>query len=244
MMNLEKYRIKKAELILESPKYRTICSVCTQPDFSCYCHQIKSFDAKINFVVLIHPIEVKRRIATGRMSHLCLKDSHLIKGQNYTEDELVNDLIEDNNYHSVILYPGTSSKNLSTLPEIEKQNLFPKNKKLRIFVIDGTWATARKMIRQSENLKTLPRICFSPTKPSNFRVRKQPHPNCYSTIEAIHHTIELIGESQGFSLKNRIHDNLLNVFDFMVERQLGFIQETHLNIRKASYRRYGQQKVG
>ena len=100
------------------------------------------------------------------MSHLCLKDSYLIKGQNYSEDNLVNDLIEDDNFHSVILYPGPTSKNLSALPEIEKESLFPKNKSLRIFVIDGTWATARKMIRQSENLKTLPRICFSPAKPS------------------------------------------------------------------------------
>lgn len=244
MMNLEKYRIKKAEQNLNKPHYRTMCSACSQPDFSCYCQQVKPFDSKIDFVVLIHPIEAKRRIATGRMSHQCLKNSHLVKGQNYTEDKTVNTLITDSNYHSMILYPGATSKNLSMLQETEKENLFPKDKKLRIFVIDGTWATARKMIRQSENLKTLPRICFSPTKPSTFRVRKQPHPNCYSTIEAIHHTIELVGESQGFSVKERLHDNLLHVFDYMVERQLGFIQETHLNIRKASYRRYGQQKVG
>jgi DTW domain-containing protein YfiP len=99
------------------------------------------------------------------------------------------------------------------------------------------------MIRQSENLKSLPRICFSPAKPSNFRVRKQPHPNCYSTIEAIHHTIELVGASQGFSTDQREHDKLLTAFDFMVERQLNFIQEANLNLRVASYRREGQKKI-
>jgi DTW domain-containing protein YfiP len=242
-MNLKEYQLKRANLLLQAPKYRVLCSACAQPDFGCYCAQVQSFDAKINFVVLIHPVEVKRRIATGRMSHLCLKDSYLIKGQNYTEDNLVNELIQDYEHHSVILYPGPASKNLSLLPTKEKANLFPKNKKLRIFVIDGTWATARKMIRQSENLNVLPRICFSPEKPSNFRVRKQPHPNCYSTIEAIHHTIELIGESQGFSVKKREHDKLLQVFDYMVERQLGFIRESNLNLRVASYRREGQKKI-
>ena len=136
------------------------------------------------------------------------------------------------------------STNLSLLDEKEKHELFPTNKKLRIFVIDGTWATARKMIRQSENLKTLPRICFSPTKPSNFRVRKQPDDNCYSTIEAIHHTIELIGDTQGFAVQDRTHDRLLNVFDYMVERQLHFIRESNLNLRRASYRRESQKKVG
>jgi len=242
-MNLQQYQIKKAKQLSETPKYRILCETCHQPDFGCYCSQVQRFDAKINFVILIHPVEAKRRIATGRMSHLILKDSHLIKGQNYTNDRSVNDLINDPEYHSVILYPGNNSKNLSLTFEKEKAELFPKNKKLRIFVIDGTWATAKKMLRQSENLKSLPRICFNPEKPSTFRVRKQPKPNCYSTIEAIHHTIELIGETQGFNTQNREHDKLLKVFDYMVERQLTFIRETNSNLRIASYRREGQKKV-
>lgn len=243
-MNLNDYQLKRAQLEMQKPKYRDLCKTCTQPDFGCYCSHVHPFDAQINFAILIHPIEVKRRIATGRMSHLCLKGSYLIKGQNYTEDTLVNELIQDSNYHSVILYPGPTSQNLSLLFNKEKESLFPKNKKLRIFVIDGTWATARKMIRQSENLKTLPRICFSPAKPSNFRVRKQPHPNCYSTIEAIHQTIELIGDSQGFPTLTRKHDKLLHVFDYMVERQLGFIRESNLNLRETHYRRESQKKIG
>lgn len=244
LMNLAKYRLQRADLLLKTPKYRSICPTCTQPDFGCYCHNIRPFDSKINFVILIHPIEVKRRIATGKMSHLCLQNSHLIKGQNYSDNSTVNRLIEDPEYHSVMLYPGPTSKNLSLMFEPEKTNLFPADKKLRIFVLDGTWATAKKMIRQSENLKGLPRICFSPSKPSNFRVRKQPSANCYSTIEAIHHTIELLGESQGFDLQTRRHDNLINVFDYMVEKQLSFVNEANLNLREASYRREAQRKIG
>lgn len=243
-MNVDAYRLKKAERLTQAPKYRVICTVCAQPNFGCYCAQVKPFDPNINFVILIHPIEFKRRIATGRMSHLSLKGSHLIKGQDYSDDSLVNQLIAETDYHSVILYPGLQSKNLSKISESEKSNLFPKDKKLRIFVIDGTWATARKMIRQSTNLKTLPRICFSPEKPSTFRVRKQPDDNCYSTIEAIHQTIELVGPTQGFHLTDRIHDRLLNVFGFMVQRQLDFIEEAHLNLRRASYRRNQQKNTG
>ncbi|MCC6137649.1 MAG: DTW domain-containing protein [Bdellovibrionaceae bacterium] len=242
-MNIAAYKLKREQLLLQEPKYRSLCAVCVQPDFSCYCSYVLPFDPKINFAVLIHPIEVKRRIATGRMSHLCLKDSYLIQGQDYTKNSTVNNLIDDTEYNSVILYPGPKSKNISTISELEKEDLFPKNKKLRIFVIDGTWATARKMTRQSENLKTLPRICFSPSRPSNFRVRKQPKPNCYSTIEAIHHTIELIGDSQDFDVRSRVHDRLLNVFNFMVERQLHFIKESQINNRASTYRREGQAKI-
>lgn len=238
-MDIAAYKAKRAQLRLQEPKYRTLCTVCIQPDFCCYCHHVDKFDPKINFVVLIHPVEVKRRIATGRMSHLCLKGSYLIQGQDYTHDHLVNKLIEDEEYHSVILSPGPTSHNLSDLPVAEKESLFPKDKKLRIFVIDGTWATAGKMIRQSENLKTLPRICFSPPQPSNFRVRKQPKPYCYSTVEAIHHTIELLGESQNFQVRERSHDKLLTVFNYMVERQLQFINESRLQLGASTYRREG-----
>lgn len=241
-MNIEQYRNKKIAFENQKKTYRTICGDCSQPEFSCFCEHVKKFDAKINFVILIHPIEASRRIATGRMSHLCLKDSYLIKGQDYTNNNTVNELLSDPEFESVILYPGINSKNISHISETEKKNLFNPQKKLRVFVIDGTWATAKKMVRQSVNLHSLPRICFSSDKPSTFRVRKQPRAGCFSTIEAIHHTIELLGEQNNFDLKSRQHDNLLHVFDSMVETQLRFIAEANLNLRTASYRREVQKK--
>lgn len=242
-MDLISYQQKRQKMTENLPKYRTLCKVCIQPHFSCYCPHIETFDSKISFVILIHPIEAHRRIATGRMSHLCLKNSHLIMGQDYSNNKDVNQLINDSDYHSVMLYPGLQSCNLTHLAIGDRENLFPTNKKLRIFVIDGTWATAKKMVRQSLNLISLPRICFSPTAPSNFRVRKQPHAACYSTIEAIHHTIELLGESQGLELKQREHDKLIYAFDAMVEKQLEFIKKSHENPLATTYRRERQRSA-
>ena len=192
---------------------------------------------------MIHPVEAKRRIATGRMSHLSLENSYLIKGQDYTTNEVVNQRLQDSSCHSVILYPGQNSQNLTTLNNEKRIDLFPEHKKLQIFVIDGTWATARKMIRQSKNLQPLPRICFTPPAPSNFRVRKQPNSSCFSTIEAIHYTIELVGPGQGFVTGDRTHDALINVFNFMVENQLDFIRKSNSNLRETTYRREGQRKI-
>ena len=238
-MNLQEYRERRQLLISQEKTYRDLCTTCLQPSFGCYCPHVQQFDAKINFVVLIHPIEVKRRIATGRMSHLCLQDSHLIMGQDYTKNEEVQKLIDDPQFHSVILYPGAKSQNLSDMTTEARGAIVPEGKKLRIFVVDGTWATAKKMVRQSQNLISLPRICFSPSSPSNFRVRKQPAAHCYSTIEAIHHTIELVGDSQGFATASREHDKLLYVFDKMVERQLEFIRKA---VEKPDHLRYRRDR--
>jgi len=206
------------------PSVRTLCVSCLQPVFSCYCRHIKKFDSKINFVILIHPLEWRRRIATGRMSHLCLENSRLIQGYSYSESKPVNKILSDPLNYSVVLYPGSGSINISSIDCEAKNHLFPSDKKqakkLVVFVIDGTWSTASKMVRRSDNLMALPQICFTPPKASNFRVRKQPKANCYSTIEAIHEVIELLGESQGFDIKSRKHDGLIHVFDQMVEKQL------------------------
>lgn len=206
-MNIALYREKRAREALQEPRRRLLCQRCLQPDFSCYCHLVRPFDPGIEFVILIHPIEVHRRIATGRMAHLCLKRSHLVMGEDYSNNPTVNAIVEDPNRHCVILYPG--GENLSQKPPEERRA--PEN--LTVFVIDGTWGTARKMIRLSQNLARLPRICFTPTTPSRFRVRKQPRPECYSTIEAIHATIGLMKPGQD-------HDHLLYVFDRMVDRQI------------------------
>lgn len=236
-MDIQRYYQQRQERAEQAPKYRDLCNRCVQPVFSCYCKHVQRFDSNIQFVILIHPIEVRRRIATGRMAHLCLENSHLIAGQDYTQDETVNQILQDPNNHCVILYPGRFSKNLSPMTEPERAQLFPRGKKLTIFVIDGTWATARRTIRQSTNLNTLPRICFSPEKPSSFRVRKQPNPACYSTIEAVHQSIELVGTSQGFNVESRGHDKLLHVFDKMVELQLEFIRISESKPDALRYRR-------
>lgn len=226
-MDIKKYQELRLKIAAEAPKFRTICLRCMHPDFNCYCHLIQPFDAHIQFVILMHKIEARRRVATGRISHLCLKDSELITGHDFSDDVRVNSLIESADNHCVVLYPGQGSLNLSELSREQRHNLFPQDKKLVVFVIDGTWNTARQMIR-SRCFNQVPRVCFTPPNVSSFRVRKQPMAECYSTIEAIHHTIELLGAGRGFDIQNRHHDGLLKVFDAMVERQLEYARKSHL----------------
>jgi DTW domain-containing protein YfiP len=236
---IQAYLDARLKLEQNAPKVREYCRQCVRPEKSCYCHQIKPLDAKVQFVILIHPIEQRRRIATGRMAHLCLKDSLLIPGYDYTDNAQVNALIDDPENFPVILFPGMEAANLSVLDSKARAQFFPKDKKLVIFVIDGTWSTARTTMRVSHNLKNLTRVCFSPTKPSHFRVRQQPAPECYSTIEAIHHTIELMGDHFGFDLASREHDSLLKTFDWMVETQLAAYQREPL-LRKVRAERHNR----
>jgi DTW domain-containing protein YfiP len=76
---------------------------------------------------------------------------------------------------------------------------------------------AKAMYRQSRCLQTLPQVMFHPPRPSEFVIRKQPHVDCFSTIETIHHIIELMGTHPAGE-----HHRLMNVFRDMVQRQIDF----------------------
>lgn len=221
-MNVEAYLARRKALEAEQPRQRLICTVCLQPDFGCYCPEVRRFDPKMSFVILHHPIEKRRRVATGRMAHLSMERSHLFVGHDYTDHAQIDRLIADPKRHCVMLYPGKDSLDLSARPATERASICPPDRELTVFVIDGTWATARQTVR-SLNLRGMERICFTPSKPSNFRIRKQPAPGCYSTIEAIHETIELLGPSRGFSVTDRAHDGLLHLFEHMVDKRLSMM---------------------
>jgi DTW domain-containing protein YfiP len=205
--------------------YRKICYQCLRPQQNCYCHLINKIKTPIKFVILIHPIERKRKIATGRMAHLCLPNSILLVGSDFTHNQKANRLINDPKNYPLTLYPGDNAINLS---EQDKKNstpsFFPPNKTPVIFVIDGTWSTARKTMKTSKNLKQLQSICFTPTTPSQFRVRKQPNKLCYSTIEAIHKVLDLTDTSHTHKNKKK-YDVLLDVFTHMVETQIKYINK-------------------
>lgn len=176
-------------------------------------------------MILLHPKEAGKKIGTGRLTHLCISNSFLIRGtgEDLDRSEVLIDLLNDRSLAPVVLYPGRNSLNLSTVDKKYSQILetFPSGLRPVIFVIDGTWPQAKKMIRTSFLLSGLKQIQFSPRKKSNYRIRTQPKDNCLSSLEAVHTLIELFDET-GISKKpeRSEHQNLLDVFDWMVELQI------------------------
>lgn len=223
-MNRKTYLAKRREAAENIAAPMGFCMHCRQRAKNCYCGFIQRFDPKIKFVILAHAKEAKRHIASGRLTQLCLENSEFIRGHDYRHKIRVNEILRNPEYHCVLLYPGIKARNLTSVPESERAQLFPRGKQLVIFVLDGTWVTASKMLKVSQNLHLLPQVSFDPPGPSRFRVRLQPNDKCLSTIEAVHHLIEIVGKCQGFATERRSHDILLEAFDQMVERQLTYMK--------------------
>lgn len=158
-----------------------------RPMESCCCKFMKPFDPGIKFVFLMHPKEAKRqRTGTGRIAHAGLIDSEIIMGIDFTKNTRLCQLLADPQYYPVLLYPGDdawTSKKEGFKAEIG-------NRKLLAIIIDSTWFCSKKMIKYSSNIMALPKLSFSGTYSSIFTFKKEPSPECVSTIETCYYLIK------------------------------------------------------
>lgn len=204
-------------------KTRELCLRCRKPKRTCYCGLVKPFETSALFMILIHPKEARNTVGTGRMVHLSLKGSYLIEGVDFSCDEIVNNLLEDPKNHCVVLYPGKNSTYINDMTRDDMKALIPEDKRLVIFVIDGTWSQAKKMMKLSKNLHGQPRLCFIPKKLSGYKFRVEPHPVCLSTIEAVHQFIEIMVQKKVMQIGSKAdHDNMLKIFANLVKQQVDF----------------------
>jgi DTW domain-containing protein YfiP len=201
---------------------RDLCRFCLKPAVTCYCAELRPFEASFALVLLQHPLERKRSIGTARMTHRCVRNSQLIQGESFAHDPVVNALLDEPANHCVVLYPGARSLDIGALPPEERRAWVPADRRLVVFVIDGTWFCAKKMLGGSPNLQRLPQIRFSPVNESEYVIRKQPRPHCLSTLEAVHRLLRILEPGAEH------HDSLLDLFRGMVARQIEFARLNQL----------------
>jgi DTW domain-containing protein len=188
---------------------RPFCYRCRKPASTCYCQEVRPVRPGFEVVLLQHPRERRKGIGTARMVHLSIPGSRLIVGERFEENPEVASLLADAGRHCVVLFPGPGSLDLDAAGSAA----FPADRRLVVFVIDGTWACARKILRLSPSLAALPKIRFSPRQPSEYSaIRQQPAPQCLSTLEAVHHLIGVLEPATDAS-------PMLGIFREMVRRQ-------------------------
>lgn len=202
------------ELVIE-PRQRDLCLTCNRSKATCFCKYTKPFDTRTRFVILMHPKEYKRqRTGTGRVTRLSLTGSMLFVGEDFTHHAQLNALLADETLYPMLLFPGEKALNLSTALPSEMTARVPL-----VIIIDATWASARKIVRLSENLAPLRRVTFDCKDPSGFVIKRQPDPAALSTIEATFHILDIFNE-KGFEDLGQRHHALLETLATIVDFQL------------------------
>ena len=191
---------------------RPVCLRCRRPKGSCYCELIPRLDTTTRVVLLQHPRERDMPIGTARMANLSLPNSELHVGVNWQQSAALLSAISDPQRPALLLYPGDDATDVARRPPAGPVTLV---------VVDGTWSQAKKMIRENPILRELPRFTFQPPNPSEYRIRREPKPNCVSTIEAL---VFALGALEGEPVRFRA---LLLPFRRMIDRQIELKELNH-----------------
>jgi DTW domain-containing protein YfiP len=135
------------------------------------------------------------------------------------EAELIK-LINDPNRHVLLVYPGPEACALDAqLPTQWKEQVLEKGKTLTLLLIDATWPCAKKMMKLSSCLHTLPTASFQNTYESQFLIKHQPNEMCLSTIETLIHALKGL-QSMGLEEQSLPIENLWTPFKEMLNFQI------------------------
>lgn len=202
---------------IENP--RTTCYQCKRPSVTCICSHIRPLVTNCRFIILMHPKEYKKeKNGTGHMTNLQLENSEVIVGVDFTNNKRVNELLAEKESPAFLLYPGKDNFNLSLRSGEATKTFLGKNPTL--FILDGTWPCARKMLKLSKNLQQLKRVSFDNTIKSKFIIKQQPEAFCLSTIESVYTVINLLNQS---GIEQCDTETFLLPFEKMIASQVEYI---------------------
>jgi len=202
-------------------KKENTCYNCFWIRENCLCHLMKPFATETRFVILMHPMEArKEKLGTGRICRAILPNSEIIVGIDFTENAQVNALLQDPENLCMALYPGAKALNITTDDVAPLIKTKKSGRRLVLFLLDGTWNCAKKMITKSWNIRSLPRISFTALHESIFTIKQQPAPFCLSTLESIHFYLKEAHRRGVEHLPGNPQDNLIAVFQHMIDFML------------------------
>lgn len=156
----------------------TGCPQC-QLRYQCVCELLPHIQAPLHIALLMHENEQYRETNTGQwlLKSLTSSSCHIWQRNQPCADLIA--MIESEQFQPFLLFPSDDSLPVSSLisPTINaaKTPLF--------IILDGTWQEAKKMLRKSPWLNTLAQVHITPSRGSNYQLRRNQQQGHLCTLE-------------------------------------------------------------
>lgn len=184
---------------METAQNNPKCPDCWRAKPLCLCKEIHSLATRTHVLILQHPQEARNPLTSARLASATLKNSVHKVGLNWRSLSAAWGAPTESKDWGV-LFLGTL-KNSEKLPKIPFQVVTQKGtpvdpKTLKgVVILDGNWKQSKTLWWRNPWLLKLKRIVLNPQIPSNWgNLRKQPRPECLSTIESLSFTLEHLKE--------------------------------------------------
>lgn len=172
------------------------CERCYLPTAWCLCADVPVVPTRTELLVIRHHKESQKSTNTARIAALALPRCGIVS---YGAPGAPFDAAVLDTPDTWLLFPDA--------PEAEGPP--PK----RLIVIDGSWAQARRMMQRVPALRRLPGLRLPPPGPDTRRLRRPPHPDGMSTLEAMAGALARLEGAD-------VAKPLLTLHELMIERVL------------------------
>lgn len=196
----------------------SLCQGCHAYPWQCYCELIPkvSSQTKVNFIV--HHRESHLSSNTAWPGHLALENS------SFVQRGLPNRPLDPKDFslkgNSYILFP---SEHATVADEHSAAKILAKGE-FELFVPDGTWQQAQRMVKRESLLHGLPHLIVNTKRISKYQLRKQPSEGRLCTLEAVIELLKLFETKQ-----------VINSLEWVLERHIVTNLQRRGFINKADY---------
>lgn len=201
----------------EFPEKRQLCENCKRPSKVCFCDVIpeEKLDHSTTVCILQHPAEASTAFCTTPFLQSCLHHVQVVS-KLPPEWKLLQE-------QDLVLFPSDTSTPVENI----------SRGKYRLFVIDGTWSSAKKLYKKHEHFQQRRNVFLS--RRDNiplFLLRKPPSNivNAYCTAEAV--ATALYWLEQDEAKGSKIYHTIRNCIRKFCEKQMQYISKDSVRHRR------------
>ncbi len=209
-----------------------ICPQCEKIIPLCFCAELTAHDNRVPVLILQHPQEPDKELGSARIANLLLKNSVLRTGLSVANLKTAIGYESDPSKW-IVLFLGAKYKFNEIQRDAARSDIYIFDKKDQVvslplddikgvIAIDGTWAQAKTMWWRNPWLLKCKRAVINPRRKSLYgHLRREPRPECLSTIETIAYTLEVLGEEE------RVTNDLLHAFQTLLNRYKNYAKNSN-----------------
>ena len=155
------------------------CRQCHLRTDCCLCIYTQHLKTPFHFHLVVHTKELERKTNTGHL----LVNALNAKFYQWERKKSLS-IYERHNTDTFLLYPSEENYSTDRTPS-------PGD---HIVILDGTWQETAKMLKQTPELRVLPRLNLQDVQQTEFNLRRNPKGLC--TAEAGIHLLNQLGETK------------------------------------------------
>jgi DTW domain-containing protein YfiP len=171
------------------------CPHCQKPMPLCICDSIEPIDNKIELLILQHPQEQDRALATARVAAQHFKKATVKIGLSWPSlAKALGKPVADPQRWAILYLGSAKVSDFETdrdILAIDRKGLAEENQRALlkdiqgIVLLDGTWSQAKALWWRNAWMLKCQRVILGPARPSLYgKLRREPRKDGLSTIEA------------------------------------------------------------